>query len=116
MPHVVINGFVTIDEIFEKIDTIFIREENGIRKTDTVYINRDKTIILIESLVIEKDSKHNFLTMISHRDDGMVVRIYPGLDVEKTDGVKKTLAEIAKQIVTMFPQLTIGETNLSEFI
>ena len=54
--------------------------------------------------------------MISLRDDGIVVRIYPGLEVEKTNGVKKILSEIAKQILTMFPQLTIGETNLLEYL
>lgn len=116
MPHVVLNGSVTIDEIFEKINTIFIRDENGILKTDNVYINRDKTALLIESLAIDAGNKYNFLTMISHRDDGMVVRIYPGLDVEKTDGVKKIIAEISKQILTISPQLKTGETNLSDYL
>jgi hypothetical protein len=116
MPHVVLNGNVSIKEIFEKIDGLLIRNEGEILKTDTVYINRDKTAILIESLAIETGNKHNFLTMISHRDDGMVVRIYPNLEVEKTNGVKKILAEIAKQIVTMSTQLTIGETNLSDYL
>ncbi|MDG6218290.1 MAG: hypothetical protein QCI00_02500 [Candidatus Thermoplasmatota archaeon] len=46
----------------------------------------------------------------------MVVRIYPGLDVEKTDGVKKIIAEISKQILTISPQLSTGETNLSDYL
>jgi hypothetical protein len=46
----------------------------------------------------------------------VVVRIYPGAEVEKTSGVKNILSEIAKQLLTVFPQLTIGETNLSEYL
>ena len=116
MPHVVLNGIINIDDILKKFNSILIRDENGILKTDNIYINRDKTAIIIESLAIEKGAKNSFLSMISHREDGVVVRIYPLLDVEKTDGVKKLLLEIAKQILTMFPQLKIGETNLSEFL
>ena len=116
MPHVVLNGNINIDDILKKFNSLFIRDEYGILKTDNIYINRDKTAILIESLAIEKGVKNIFLTMISLRDDGVVVRIYPGLEVEKTNGVKKILSEIAKQILTMFPQLRIGETNLLEYL
>lgn len=116
MPHVVLNGIVNIDDIIKKFNSIFIRDEYAILKTDNIYINRDKTAILIESLAIEKGVKNSFLTMISLRDDGVAVRIYPGLEVEKTNGVKKLLSEIAKQILTMFPQLIIGETNLLEYL
>ena len=116
MPHVVLNGIINIDEILKKFNNILIRDEIVILKTDNIYINRDKTAIIIESLAIEKGAKNSFLSMISHREDGVVVRIYPLSDVEKTDGVKKLLLEIAKQILTMFPQSTIGETNLSEFL
>jgi hypothetical protein len=53
--------------------------------------------------------------MIGRRDDGVVVRIYQGSEVEKTVGTKSILSEIAKQLLAAFPQLTIGETNLSEY-
>jgi hypothetical protein len=89
MPHVVLNGRVNIEEIFNTLKGVLIRTEQGVLKTDSTYINRDKTSILIESLAIEKGSKHNFIAMINHREDGVVVRIYPGIEVEKTTGVKK---------------------------
>jgi hypothetical protein len=116
MPHVVLNGNVNLDDIFNKFKGVFIRNDQGILKTDNIYISRDKTIILIESLAIENGVKNSFLTLISHRNDGVVVRIYPGTEVEKTSGVKNILSEIAKQLLTVFPQLTIGETNLLEYL
>jgi hypothetical protein len=116
MPHVVLNGNVNLDDIFNKYKSVLIRNEQGILKTDNIYISRDETTILIESLAIEKGIKNSFLTMISRRNDGVVVRIYPEIEVEKTSGIKNILAEIAKQLLAVFPQLTIGETNLSEYL
>lgn len=116
MPHVVLNGDVNLDDIFNKFKSILIRNQHGILKTDNIYINRDTTSILIESLVIEKDVKNSFLAMISRRDDGVVVRIYPGIEVEKTSSVKKLLSLIAKQLIETYSGLQIGETNLSDYL
>jgi len=81
-----------------------------------MYLSRDKMSILIESLRIENGIKRSFFTLILRRDDGVVIRIYQGSDVEKTVGVKSILGELAKQLLTSFPQLTIGETNLSDYL
>ncbi|MCX6671626.1 MAG: hypothetical protein NTX92_06875 [Euryarchaeota archaeon] len=116
MPHVVLNGLVGIDDIFNKLKAVLIRNESGVLKTDTMYMSRDKSAILIESLSIEGGVKRSFFAMIGRRDDGVVVRIYQGGEVEKTTGVKSILSEIGKQLLAAFPQLTIGETNLSEYL
>ena len=116
MPHVVLNGKVHIKDIFDKMKTLFIRKEGVILKTSNTYIDREKKSILIESLAIEDGKKINFFTMISNREDGIVVRIYPGSEVEKTDGVKRILAEIAKQLLDTFSELKVGKTNISGFL
>jgi len=116
MPHVVLTGDVNIDDIFTTFKPVFIHKDKDVLKTGTIYISHDKTTILLESLAIEDAVKKSFLAMISHRDDGIVVRIYPGSAVEKTSGVKKILAEIAKQLKAAFPHMSIGETNLSEYL
>lgn len=116
MPHVVLNGTVNLDDIFNKFKGVLIRNEQCILKTDNIYINRDKTAIIIEALAIEMGIKNSFLAMVGRRDDGVVVRIYPVIEVEKTSGVKKILSEIAKQILAALTQLEIGETNLSDYL
>ena len=116
MPHVVLNGDVKITDIFNKFKPVFIRTGQGVLKTGTYYISYDKSAMLIEALAIETGVKKSFLAMINRRDDGIVIRIFPGSEVEKTAGVKNILAEIAKQIKAVFPHLIIGETNLSEYL
>ncbi|MCU0849918.1 MAG: hypothetical protein MUC80_01420 [Candidatus Thermoplasmatota archaeon] len=116
MPHVVLTGAIHVDDIFPLLEPVLIRNQGGILKTDAMYISRDKSSILIESLAIEEGKKRSFFTLIGQRDDGFVIRIYPGSDVEKTAGVKSILSEIAKQLIGRFPQVRIGETNLMEFL
>jgi len=54
--------------------------------------------------------------MITGREDGIVIRLYPKVEFEKTDGVKKILSEMAKQLIQIFPVFEVGETNLSEYL
>lgn len=116
MPHVVLNGKVAIENIFKELKPLMIRNQNSILKTTDVYLEREKNVILIDSLAIDVDKKTVFLAMISGRDDGVVVRLYPKIDVEKTEGVKKILAELAKQLIATFPELKVGETNLDNYL
>jgi len=116
LPHVVLNGKAAIENIFKELKPLMIRNKNSILKTTDVYLEREKNGILIDSLAIETEKKTVFLTMISGRNDGVVVRLYPKIDVEKTDGVKKILVKLAKQVMATFPELTVGETNLDIYL
>jgi hypothetical protein len=81
-----------------------------------VYLERENRAILIESLSIQEGKTSSFLTMINKREDGVVVRLYPKLEVEKTESVQKLLAELAKQVLRTFKELSVGETNLSKYL
>ena len=116
MPHVVLNGKVNIEDIFVKMKPVFIKGGESVLKTANMYIERGKGSILTYSLVIEGGKKNIFLAMIGGREDGVVIRIYPMLEVEKTDGVKSILAEITKQLLQIFPEFKLGATNLSDFL
>ncbi len=116
MPHVVLNGTISVEEIFDKLNPVFIRNDECIIKTKEAYLEKNKKDILVDSLVIEKGKRTGFLALISGRDDGVVVRLYPQLEIEKTDGVKKVLAELAKQVMQTFPEMHVGETNLQDHI
>jgi hypothetical protein len=115
LPHVVLKGKASIQNIFEKLEPLFVRDETVILKTGELYLERNKNAILIDSLAIESDKK-SFLAMITGRENGVVVRLYPKQEIEKTDGVKRILAEISKQLVRKFPDFKTAETNLGEYL
>ena len=116
MPHVVLNGTAEMVDIFQQLSPIMIRYEKTLLKTSDKYINFNKSSILVESLAIEDGNKIGFLVLIGKREDGIVVRIYPEFAIEKTNGVKKILAGIAKQLLERFSELKIGKTNIQELL
>jgi hypothetical protein len=116
VPHVVLNGKTDIEDIFDILEPLLVRNEKTILRTFDAYMERSKNAMLVEALAIEDGQKRTFLVMISRRDDGVVVRLYPKFEVEKTDGVKKILAEMAKQLLGAFPNLKVGETNLEDYL
>jgi hypothetical protein len=63
-----------------------------------------------------KGVKTDFMVLLSRREDGLVVRMHPLSGVEKTPAVKRVLAETAKGIMARHPGLSVGKTNLQEFL
>ena len=116
MPHVVLDGNVEFRNVFESFKPLFIRNGDKILKTSTKYIDSEEKSILVEALAVEKNSRTSFLALISRREDGVVVRIHPHSNIEKTAGVKMILVEIAKQLLNIFPKLKVGKTNLQDFL
>jgi hypothetical protein len=116
LPHVVLNGKASIQNIFEKLEPLFVRDGTDILRTMELYLERSKNAILIDSLAIEANKKKKFLAIINGRENGVVVRLYPKQEIEKTEGVKRILAEIAKQLLRKFPDFKTAETNLEEYL
>ena len=116
MPHVVLNGSVSLKDVFDNLIPLAIRNEEEILRTLKKYIDTEEKSILLEALTIEKGRKNDFLALLTRREDGLVIRIYPYSSVEKTEGVKKILAEIAKQLLETFPNLKVGKTNLQDVL
>ena len=116
IPHVVLKGNIQIEEIFRNLDPIFIKEDGLIIRVTNSFLSQDNETILVETLVIEEGNKNQFFIVINQREDGIVIRIFPGTDVEKTDGIKRSLAELAKQILSNYSTLKVGKTNLQDFL
>jgi hypothetical protein len=95
---------------------LFVRDSSSILRTLAVVIERGSGSVLIECLVIDSQVKTVFLAMVSGREDGLVVRLYPKVEVKKTSCVKQVLAEIAKQLMKTYQELKLGETNLQDYL
>ena len=114
MPHVVFDKRIDFEKFSEKFEPTMIREPFLIKLTD-VYVNKEKQTSLIPAIVI--DSLHQeFLIEVSTRKDKTTVRLFPGTDPQKTDGVKTSLGLVAKMIQDNNPDYNIAKTNIKEFL
>jgi len=115
MPHVVLTGDVDIQEVFQSLQSLTLRNQQTLIRTNKKYLASDKTTVIIESLAGMPTKLQHFLTLLNSRKDGLVIRIHPYSHVEKTPQVKQLIAELAKQLIQSFPHLSLGKTNLQEF-
>lgn len=116
MPHVVLEGTIEMDEVFRRLKPVFVKTDRGILKATDAYMDRSRRNIIVDSLAIEGGEKERFLMRIGLREDGLVVELFDVPEVEPTEGVKRVLAETAKQILETFPDLSVGETNLERYL
>lgn len=116
MPHSVINGNISIETVFKDIKPIFIRSNDTILKTNDFYVSKDHKSILIDALCVKTGKKDTFFMLLNQRDDGIVIRISPITEVDKTDGVKMLLAQITNSILKSYDNVTIGKTNLEKYL
>jgi hypothetical protein len=117
MPHVVLEGEASPATLAEEVEHVFEREEDRIAKTESLWTGLDEDALLFEALAVEGGPPTPFLLRVDGRDDGMVVRLHDLSDgIEKTDGVKRTLALVAHALQEVEPGLTVGKTNLDAYL
>ena len=116
MPHVVIEGPATVDRFFQQFQPILDRSGPHILKAREVFINRGRRSVLVESTVVEEGRTQGFFAHLSQGEGAVTVRLLPATDPEKTDGVKRLLALIARQVLLQDPACKYGKTNLQPFL
>ena len=114
MPHVVFDKEIDLESLSAEFKEMMIKEPFLIKLLD-VYTNKERRVALVPAVVIDK-LHQQFLIEISTRKDKTTVRLFPGTDPEKTDGVKMSLGLTAKMIQEMNPSLEITRTNINGFL
>lgn len=114
MPHIVFNQKIDLCQL-SKAFTSFFQKEPFLIRLETMFVDKDNLTALIPSIVIDK-THQQFLIEISTSKDKTTIRLYPLTDPEKTDGVKLAMSELAKQMMTIYPDLQITKTNLEPYL
>ena len=114
MPHVVFDKEIDLESFSTEFKEMMIKEPFLIKLLD-VYTNKERRVALVPAVVIDK-LHQQFLIEISTRKDKTTIRLFPGTDPEKTDGVKMSLSLTAKIIQEMNPNLKITRTNIDGFL
>lgn len=114
MPHVVFDKKIDLELFSKNFQEKIIKKPFLIKILD-VFLDRKKRIALIPTVVIDK-LHQQFLIEISTRQDKTTIRLFPGTDPEKTEGVKISLGLVAKIIQEINPNHRITNTNIGEFL
>jgi hypothetical protein len=114
MPHVVFDKTIGLDTLYADF-VPFVTMEPCIIKLNDFFLSKNKKVALVPTVVID-DKNQQFLIEIIAKEQKTTIRLFPGTDPEKTNGVKASLGYIAKMIQTAFPEIKISKSNIDEFI
>ena len=114
MPHIVFDKKINLESFSQEFEEIILKKPFLIKLLD-VFIDRKKRIALIPTVVIDNIHQQFFIE-ITTRKNKTTIRLFPGTDPEKTDGVKISLGLAAKIIHKMNPDFKITRTNIGEFL
>ena len=114
MPHVVFDKGIDLEYFCKEFKETILKKPFLIKLLD-VYTDKEKRTALVPAVVIDK-LHQQFLIEISTRIDKTTIRLFPGTDPKKTDGVKMSRGLTAKIIQEMNPNLKITRTNIDGFL
>ena len=113
MPHVVIRGDVDLAAFARDFEGLLLRDSRDVLRADQVYLEREQKSALVAALVVEQGRKLPFYITISCHDRGTAtVRIDPLTHVERSQGVRRLVAELAACLLERTPGAAISVTNL----
>ena len=116
MPHVVIAGPASVERFAEAFSPFGEREGGSVLKAVDVYVSQNRRNALVESLVVEGGRARSFFVHVGQHEGSVTVRLSPLTDPEKTDGVKRLMALVARQVKGQDPACAYGKTNLQPFL
>ncbi|MCP4716453.1 MAG: hypothetical protein GY868_15135 [Deltaproteobacteria bacterium] len=116
MPHIVIEGPVDFKAFLAVYEPCDFQSVGEVLRLQNSYISKAEDAVLIEAIAVEQGPANRFLVQAVRKEGKLTVKCYPGTDPEKTPGVKKILAIVAKKIKDLDPQIAYGSSNLQEFL
>jgi hypothetical protein len=127
MPHIVLTNVSDFESFYHnfKKEVLIIKNEEKDQTTSTIIrfedilLNQLKNLLLIKTIVIENgnQSQTYYIMVMKKNNDQITIRLDPLTDpINKTAAVKISLANIAKQYKKIDPEISIGRTNLEQYL
>jgi hypothetical protein len=114
MPHAVLDQKIDLSQFSKEFVEIIVQKP-CIIKILNIFVDKLNQTALFPTIVIEENNQ-NFFIEINTREGKTTVRLFPGTDPEKTDGVRTALGLVVKKIQEVFTDSKITKTNIQEYI
>ncbi len=116
MPHIVIDGPMSLEDIWLAYQHLEVAEGPSRFKTEGCFLSNDKTELLIQALVVERGFVKKFYAKLHQHEEGVTIKLDPLTDPEKTDGVRRLLGLFAERLLAAEPEAHVARTNIQPFI
>jgi hypothetical protein len=116
MPHVIVEGPITVSEIASSFAPFGKMDTEPIIKVTACLLSTQERYLLLECLVVENRLPKKFYLRIDQREAGVKIALDPLTDPEKTKGVKTAIVLVARRVRELHDENRYGNTNLQEIL
>lgn len=117
VPHIIFRGKADLAGVFEHFQSSR-RDVNGwILKALQAYLSQNQRILLFECTSVRSGFSQNYYVRAEQKGEAVTIRVDPNTNVEKNEGVKRSLVMVRDMVLPFSPQLVMEKTNLpAEFL
>jgi hypothetical protein len=116
MPHVILKGPLTPEDIWLAFDPTEFQEEGNVYKVEDAYLSAAKDVLLLRVLTVERGFSQHFLMRIAAREGGLSVAVDRMATPERNYSVQRLVGLCAWRLLQAAPELAIETTNIPEMV
>ncbi len=98
MPHVVRSGRADLAAAWRELPRGPWRWGNAVARLEGCYLGTDALSLLVAGVVVEYGRPLHPIVLVSLGREGTAFHLWSPVPVERTDGVKRLLAQVAREM------------------
>jgi hypothetical protein len=116
MPHVQVTGPCSVKDLAAPLATFIEARPPEVLKIQAAYLALDASHLILEAIVVEEYLRQSFFLLLLDEPEGIMIRCHPFCLPQRTEGVKRLIARLARETLTLQPGCAIGHTNLQTLL
>jgi len=115
MPHVIRSGAADLEAAWRSLPHGPWRWGTAVARVEGCYLGRDAAVLLVAGVVVEYGRPLHPIMLVSRGPDTTAVHLWAPVPVERTDAVKRLLAQVANELPA-FGAGAVVSTNIPQFL
>jgi len=115
MPHVIRTGHADLAAAWRDLPMGPWRWVNVVARAEGCYLGADGTSLLVAGVVVEYGRPLHPVVVVSIGRQRTSCHLWPAAAVERTEGVKRFLAQVAREMAT-FGAGPVATTNIPDLL
>lgn len=112
MPHIILRGHADLAGVHSRFQAVRCDANGWIVKVQQCFLSATGRTLLLEGVAARSGFVQTFYILAEQKDDRVTLRIDPHTNVEKNEGVKRSLVLVRDLLLAITPSLELDNTNL----
>jgi hypothetical protein len=112
VPHIILRGHADLPAVHARFQPARCDANGWVIKVQQCFLSATGRTLLLEGVAARSGFVQTFYILAEQKDDRVTLRIDPHTNVEKNEGVKRSLLLVRDLLLAITPGLELENTNL----